>query len=130
MVAGPGRRVCLEALLAGLGVVDHDHAGLYADVVLAALPAAARDYLEALMTTTYEYQSDFARRYFNQGRAEGEAEGQARGEAKAVLAILDARGVEVPDEVREDIAGCTDLDQLDTWVRRAVTANKVHELFD
>jgi hypothetical protein len=40
-------------------------------VVLAALPAAARHHLEALMATrTYKYQSDFARRYFGQGRAE------------------------------------------------------------
>jgi hypothetical protein len=92
-------------------------------VVLEALPAAARECLEALMTTaTYEYRSDFARRYF--------AQGEARGEARAVLAVLDARGVEVPDEARERIAGCADLDQLDTWARRAATANKVNELFD
>jgi hypothetical protein len=47
-----------------------------------------------------------------------------------VLAVLDARGVEVPDEAREKIAGCADLDQLDTWARRAATADKVNELFD
>jgi len=58
------------------------------------------------------------------------AEGEARGEARAVLAVLDARGIEVPDPEREDITGCTDLDQLDTWIRRAVTANKVQDLFD
>jgi len=126
----PGQAGVLEALLAGLRAVGDDRAGLYADVVLAVLPAAARDYLEALMTTTYEYQSDFARRYFNQGEAEGEARGRAEGEASAVLAILDAREVEVPDDVRADITGCTDLDQLDTWVRRAATATKIHELFD
>jgi hypothetical protein len=139
----PGQEGVLKALLTGLDVVDHDRADLYADVVLAVLPAAARDCLEALLTTTtYEYQSDFARRYFNkgrtegraegeaEGRAEGEARGRAEGEASAVLAVLDARGVEVPDDVRADIAGCTDLGQLDTWVRRAATANKVHELFD
>jgi hypothetical protein len=113
--------------LAALENVDRDHANLYADVVLAALPAAARDYLEALMTTTtHRYQSDFARRYFDQG----EARGEARGEAKAVLAFLDARGIEVPDEFRERIVGCTDLDQLDTWVRRAATADKIHDLFE
>lgn len=120
--ARPGRQPVLEALLAALDVVDDDHASLYADVVLALLPAAARDYLEALMTTTaHEYQSDFARRYVAQGKAEGEA--------KAVLAVLDARGVEVPADVRDRITACTDLDQLDTWVRRAATADKVDDLF-
>jgi hypothetical protein len=83
---------------------------------------AARDYLEALMTTTpYRYQSDFARRYFDQGEAEGEA--------KAVLAVLGARGIEVTDEVRERISRCTDLGQLDTWIRRAATANTIDDLF-
>jgi hypothetical protein len=72
--------------------------------------------------TGYEYQSEFARRYFGQG--------EAKGEAKAVLAILDARGIAVPDDVRARIAGCTDLDQLDTWIRRAATADKVQDLDD
>jgi hypothetical protein len=73
-----------------------------------------------MTTTSYRYQSDFARRYFSQGKAEGEA--------KAVLAILDARGVAVPEEVRAHIAGCTDLDLLDVWVRRAATADKIQDL--
>jgi hypothetical protein len=112
-------RPIFEALLAALDVVDQDHANLYADVVLAALPTAARDYLEALMITkTHEYQSDFARRYFT------------RGEAKAVLGFLKARGIEVPDYVRDRITGCTDADQFDTWISRAATVEKVQDLFD
>jgi hypothetical protein len=120
-----------EALLAALDVIDHDHANLYTDLVFTVLPAAARDCLEEFMTTTtHRYHSDFARRYFSQGEAEGEARGEARGEAKAVLAILDARGVAVPDEVRADIAGCTDLDRLARWIRRAATADKIQDLDD
>jgi hypothetical protein len=116
-----------QALLTALDVIDHDHANLYTDLVLAVLPAAARDCLEDLMAITgYQYQSEFARRYFGQG----EAQGEAKGEAKAVLAILDARGIAVPDDVRTRITGCTDLDQLDTWVRRAATADKIQDLDD
>jgi hypothetical protein len=118
-----GEKGVFEALLAALEVVDHDHAKMYADLVLAALPAAVRAHLEGFMATmTYRYQSDFARRYY--------AEGKVEGKARAVLTFLDARGIEVPDSVREDIAGCTDLDQLDTWIRRAATADKVQDLFD
>jgi hypothetical protein len=121
-----GHEKVLDTLLAGLAAVDRDHANLYADIVLAALPEAARSYLETLMITQkYEYQSDFARRYFGQGKAEGKAEG----EAKAVLAVLATRGIEVPDDARARITSCTDLDQLETWVRRAVTAHCVHDLF-
>jgi hypothetical protein len=82
-------------------------------------PAAAQDCLEELMsTTTHRYQSDFARRYFSQD------------EAEAVLRILDARGVAVPDEIRANIAKCTDLDQLSRWIRRAATADKIQDLDD
>lgn len=88
-------------------------------IVFAALPEAARHHLEALMASpTYEYASEFVRRHVFQGRAQG----RARGEATAVLAVLDARGIAVPDDLRARIAECTDLEQLDTWVRRAATA--------
>jgi hypothetical protein len=52
------------------------------------------------------------------------------GEAAAVLAVLDARGIDVPAEALARITSCTDLEQLDAWVRRAATANTIHELFD
>ncbi|MGI9000422.1 MAG: hypothetical protein ACR2GH_02020 [Pseudonocardia sp.] len=139
----PKRSGVLDAVVVALARVDPDRGGLYCDLVLAVLPEAAQRYLEGLMATgTYEYRSDFARRYFFEGRAEGEAagraegeaagkeEGKAEGEARAVLAVLDARGIDVPSDTRTRIAECLDLDQLDTWVRRAVTAETVHDLFD
>ena len=129
--SGHDQKPLLEALLIALAHVDHVHATLYADVVLKVLPAAARDLLEALMTTsTHPPVSDFARRWYDDGKAEGKAEGNAEGEARAVLAVLDARGLPVPDGVRSRIATCTDLGQLDAWIRRAVTITDVEELFD
>ena len=123
---GPDQKPVLEAFLTALSTLDHDHSTLYADVVLTALSAAARDYLEAIMTTTpYRYESDFARRYFDQG----EAQGEARGKAQALLAVLGARGIEVPPEVHDRVANCDDLAQLDLWVTRAATATSVDELF-
>jgi hypothetical protein len=114
------------AMLDALRTLDAQHATLYHDVVFAALPEAARRHLEALMTTTYEYQSDFVRKYVHQGRAEGRAEG----EAKALLAVLAVRGLAVPDDARARIAACTDLDQLEGWIRRAVTVESIDDLFD
>ncbi len=62
----------LDVLPGVLAAVEEPHASMYRDVVLAALPRAARSCLKALMASgTYEYQSDFARRYFFQGKAEG-----------------------------------------------------------
>ncbi|MGD0525624.1 MAG: hypothetical protein ABSE49_10790 [Polyangiaceae bacterium] len=62
----------------------------------------------------YQYQSDFARRYFGQGKAEGKAE--------AVLAVLAARQIAVPDEIRARITACADVAILDRWLARAITA--------
>jgi hypothetical protein len=83
-----------------------------------------------MTTRTYEYLSDFARRYVDQGRTEGRTEGRAEGEAKALLAILNARGIPVPDDVHTRITTCTDLDQLDTWISRASTATTIHDILD
>ena len=123
-IAHGGRPECaavLDALVGALGSVDDQLATLSADVVLATLPVAARRHMEELMRTgVREYQSEFARKYFSQGRAEGRAED--------VLAVLDARGVDVPEADRARISGCRDLDQLGVWLRRAVTADSVADL--
>jgi hypothetical protein len=52
----------------------------------------------------------------------------AEGEARAVLTVLEARGVAVPAEVRERILACTDLAQLDRWLHRASTATTVDDV--
>jgi hypothetical protein len=92
------------------------------------------------MTTTYQYQSDFARRYVAEGeavgraegeavgRAEGEAVGRAEGEATALLTVLSARGIEVPASARERITACTDTELLTTWIRRAATADSLDDI--
>jgi hypothetical protein len=133
--AEPNRTPIFEALFAALDVIEHDHAKLYTDLVFALLPPTARADLEQAMTTTsHKYISDYARHYYSegeaQGKAEGRAEGKVEGSAAMLLDILDARGIEVPDAVRSDIAGCTDLDRLKVWARRASTARKVQDLDD
>jgi hypothetical protein len=90
------------------------------------LPQAARARWEAFMTTAvgYEYRSELLREL----AAQHEELGEARGEGRAVLTVLDARGVQVPAAVREQILACTDLAQLEIWLRRAVTATTAAEV--
>jgi hypothetical protein len=115
----PDHYPVLDALLIALNVVDHDLVDRYYDLVLAALPAAARHHLEERMSTTY--RSEFMRNLAARAKAETEAQ--------TVLTVLDARGVVVPDEIRARIVACTDVDLLDTWVRRAATATSIEDLF-
>ena len=77
------------------------------------------------MTTLSERTSDeYIRNYWNQWVMKGEA----KGEAKALLAVLDARGIEVPDAIHDRITKCTDSDQLMVWIRRAATIEKIQDL--
>jgi hypothetical protein len=62
------------------------------------------------------------------GLAEGQAKGLARGRAEGVLRILAARGVAVGEEDRQRILSCTDLDMLDRWIDRAVSATSLSDL--
>jgi hypothetical protein len=104
------------ALVEALRVLGPKKAILYYDIVLAGLSPEPRARWEAYMSTTTgsQYHSELLR--------EVDAQGEARGEARAVLTVLDARGVAVPEAIREQILACTDVTQLDTWLRRATTA--------
>lgn len=119
----PDHRKILYTLAVALSTADREKAVRYSEIVLAVLPAAARSYWEELMTAQiFEFQSDYARRL--------KAEGRAEGEASAVLEVLEARGFDVPDEVRDRVMACSDLDQLKVWVRRAAVIPTIDELFE
>src|SRR3990172_8068873 len=54
--------------------------------------------------------------------AQRHAAGRAEGEAKAILAVLEARGVPVAEEARARTPGCYDPALLRRWLPRAITA--------
>ncbi|GHF04325.1 hypothetical protein [Streptomyces morookaense] len=63
------------------------------------------------------------------GVAEGLAEGKAEERARLVLRVLERRGISVPDEVRERLADCSDLDVLDRWLDQAFVVSTAEEIF-
>ncbi len=103
--------------------LDAERATFYADVVRVALGDAARTALETLMQSPEhrEYQSEFVKKHVSQGRAQ-EA-------GRAVVAVLEARGLAVSTEHRTRILACTSIDVLEAWIRRAVTVASVEDLF-
>lgn len=44
------------------------------------------------------------------------------------LRLLEARGIDIPDSARKHMHACTDLDVLDRWFDRAVTADDIDEV--
>jgi hypothetical protein len=112
---------------------DAQRSRAYFDLLRYHVKGALDRALERLMATTeHKYLSDFARKYYDEGeakgKAEGEAQGEARGKASALLQILAARGLEVPDDARARVLACLDLAQLDAWLASALTATSVAEV--
>jgi len=97
-----------------------DAQALYLDLIESALGEAARKAFE-MIPETYKFQGPTY--------LKGQAVGEARGEAKAILAVLEARGLAPTEQQRQRILACADLEQLNTWVRKAVILADVEELF-
>lgn len=120
---GPHAQAVVHSVCAAFEAVHPDIGALYHDYVASRLSAAARKLLEETMKLdSYQWQSEFALRHIAEGRAEGEA--------KSILIVLAARDIPVSDHIRDRITGCTDLQQLERWVRRAATIDTADELFD
>ncbi|MEU6274217.1 hypothetical protein ABZ871_17700 [Streptomyces populi] len=56
-------------------------------------------------------------------------EGRAQASADAILIILEQRGIDVSDDIRERITGCDDPGILRRWLARAVTAPTAEDIF-
>ncbi|WP_433183147.1 hypothetical protein [Actinoallomurus sp. CA-150999] len=72
-------------------------------------------------TEHWPVYSPFAKEHFGRGKAEGRA--------RAILIVLDAQGFEVPEDARARVGECTDLEQLDVWLRRAAVAASIDDVF-
>ena len=79
-------------------------------------------------TTGSRYFSEEFQQAEAKGLAKGEAQGVAKGLADAVLTLLQGRDIGVPDDARERILGCTDRDQLRSWLMRAATATTIDDV--
>ncbi|MFF0311243.1 hypothetical protein ACFYSC_27755, partial [Streptosporangium sp. NPDC004379] len=128
----------VEAFATGLAELPAEHAPQYYEYAYDMSAPEVRRLLEEIMkSATWPVYSPFAREHYGRGMADGEAKGKAEGRtegkaeeaARLVLLVLNARGLDVPDDVRTRIASCTDLDLLEIWATRAATARTTHDLF-
>ncbi|ASF12370.1 hypothetical protein NBRGN_046_00210 [Nocardia brasiliensis NBRC 14402] len=115
------RRMVLD----NLADLDRETRNTYTRFVRHAASDAATKALEELMASSI-YRDEFMDGLLDQGRAEGEA----KGEAKSLLRILAVRRFTVPDDLHTRIMACTDTEQLESWIERAVVAESLAAVFD
>jgi hypothetical protein len=60
----------------------------------------------------------------------GRAKARVETRAAAVLTVLEARGVAVPEAVRERILAQKSVRQLERWLKKAAVAKSVAEVVD
>jgi Domain of unknown function (DUF4351) len=127
-------RIASAAILASADI-DAERSRLYLDLILLSLSKNAPEALEATMNSLgYEYQSDFARRYFGQGKAEGQMEGRLEGRVEGrlegrvelTLKLLALRFGPLPDATQTRVRSAQDA-QLDAVVERMLTAQTLQE---
>jgi hypothetical protein len=102
-----GARATLTAF-AALSSLTGDEAATCYDLLRATLDEAARRVLEQeMLSRNHEYQSDFARRYFGEGRQQGRLE-----EARELLLCVAARHALADDELAARVVACDDRELL------------------
>jgi hypothetical protein len=94
--------------------LDFETSRLYFDLVSHSLSEAAHRALSTMDARTYEYQSEFAKRYVAQGVQQGRTEGEISGRVALVSRQLALRFGPVTTEVHERLwhASIEDLDAI------------------
>ena len=110
-------------MLKTLTIAEAGRRAFYTRLILETASAANRKALEETMKSIF--RNDFVDGLLDQGRAEGEA----KGEAGMLLRILAARGITVPDDIRDRVTSCSDTAQLEAWGELAATATSLREIF-
>jgi hypothetical protein len=113
-------RIALTAEAALLGL-DAERSTLYSDMLFSALSEAARRALQAMNLPKYEYQTEFAKRYYGRGRAAGRLE--------LVLRQLTVRFGTLPESIRARLEAASSED-LDRIGERLLTASTLSEALE
>jgi hypothetical protein len=137
----------LEVLHTALSEIDEDTATALSEFTEAGLgDTPAREFWRKLMAkSVYPYPSQLRLQGREEGREEGRAEGEAKGraegeatgraegeatgQAKAIITVLEDRGIAMKDADRERILTCTETGMLGAWLRRSHRISAISELF-
>jgi hypothetical protein len=130
----PDRRLALQIATAAVraaATLDGQRSRLYFEIVTFALPEDAREEFRT-MAVTWEYQTEFAKKYVAEGREEGlkqgREEGMEKGRADLLARLLTLRFGELPDAVLKRLA-TSSIEQLDAIGERLLSAESLKDVF-
>ncbi|WP_345361510.1 hypothetical protein [Actinoallomurus liliacearum] len=130
MMHGLQHKPVVKAFVDGLAAVEPGYGTQYYEYAHGMAAPAVRRMLEELVSAkTWPVYSPFAKEHFGRGKAEGLEEGRAEEGVHAVLTVLETRGIEVPESARVRIQACRDAQEIEAWLKQAVVAETVDELF-
>jgi hypothetical protein len=117
----------LQALAAALARTETETATYLAEFTEVGLGKgrAAKIWRALMRTMNYGFESQLHREW----REEGREEGLVQGTAIAVLRVLTARGIAIPDEIARRVHACTDRTVLEDLHIRAITVERAEDLF-
>ena len=119
-------RIATAAILAS-AAIDVERSRLYLDLIQISLSKNIPEAFETAMNSLgYEYQGDFARRYYGQGKAEGKVEGKVEGRIELILKLLALRFGPLTEAAQARVRGAQDA-QLDAVAERMLTAKTLEE---
>jgi hypothetical protein len=124
------RREAMVSLLveaiATLDEIDPERARRYYWLALDILPAQTARRLKEMTETDLVLYA--MKKYYPEDWEAATGEGRMEGRAQDIVTILEARDVEVPDDLRKRILDCRSIKQLNQWLKRALTASSAGEV--
>jgi hypothetical protein len=117
-------------ILARLAQAPEDIREDYTRIIYRLAKPTDRKALEETVQTKYPvpFLDNAIEKGMAQGIEKGMAQGMAQGAADTLLLVLDER-FDVPENVRDTVNACRDIDQIKNWTRQALTAKTIEDIF-
>lgn len=121
----------LEALAAAMRQLGTEkESNVFAELTELGLgkTAAAKEWSQLMSANLAFFKSETSQRLRAEGEAKGRAEGKLEMAAENILRLVRARGINVDTTAEQQIRSCRDLELLEQWFNRAITATNIWEV--
>ena len=127
---GPNGLAVVTAAFMALARLDPQHAAVYFQIIWNVLREPMQRALQELVMERQTQGKVEFPPFIQQIADRSELKGRVEEAARAVLTVLRARGIAVPDTARERLLAQKDPDRLERWLEKAAVAASFGEVLD